>query len=326
MRFSIIISTFNSDYKKIILTIKSIIFQDFKNYEIIITDDGSIQNHFNELENFFKKTGFSKYLLIKNERNQGTVKNIIGALEKAKGKYFKGLGPGDLLFNSKTLNTINDYLECSNYNIAFGNMKSYYFNKKNLINFPDFSPPNLKKEYVKPNQNINKKIKNLIVFNDWISGVTLFSRTEYILNYFLKLSKKTNVKYCEDLSVALILLEGGEIGYLNKNIVWYEYGAGVSTDKKNKSKILLEQDHINFKKYLFSTYKNNKYIQKIINREKKIKQNTKKWRKIVEMFFYEPDIILYRINKITNKFKKVNKDEEKGFLNYSSFYNEEGIK
>ena len=62
-KFSIIIPTFNSS-KYIKNTLESVINQTYKNYEIIIVDDGSIDNTKNVIYEFFKSANNIKYRLI----------------------------------------------------------------------------------------------------------------------------------------------------------------------------------------------------------------------------------------------------------------------
>ena len=46
MRFSIILLTYNVDMDEVKLTLKSILEQKFTDYEIVVSDDGSKENHF----------------------------------------------------------------------------------------------------------------------------------------------------------------------------------------------------------------------------------------------------------------------------------------
>lgn len=68
--------------------------QTFKDYEIVVSDDGSEENCFDKIEAYFTAHQFANYTLIPHEKNQGTVKNLIDGLAKAKGKYVRDFGPG----------------------------------------------------------------------------------------------------------------------------------------------------------------------------------------------------------------------------------------
>lgn len=91
--FSVVIATFNPDYNKLFYTINSIIRQHNCEYEIIISDDGSLDFDIDIINKYFEKVGFKKYLILANKKNEGTVKNFIKGIEKATGKYIKLLSP-----------------------------------------------------------------------------------------------------------------------------------------------------------------------------------------------------------------------------------------
>ena len=65
--FSIIIPLYNND-QYIIATIKSVIYQTFKNFEIIIIDDKSTDKSFIKTQKFIKP--YSNIKLLKNYKNR----------------------------------------------------------------------------------------------------------------------------------------------------------------------------------------------------------------------------------------------------------------
>ena len=81
--------TFNAEWTKIKNTLFSIVRQKDCLYEILVTDDGSEDNNFDMVRNFFSEKKFDNYTLIANKENKGTVLNILGAVEIAKGEYVK---------------------------------------------------------------------------------------------------------------------------------------------------------------------------------------------------------------------------------------------
>ena len=111
MKFTVLIVTYHPDWKKLLVTLDSVMAQTFKDYEIVVSDDGSEENCFDKIEAYFAAHQFANYTLIPHEKNQGTVKNLIDGLAKAKGKYVRDFGPGDAFYNEHTLQQVYDFME-----------------------------------------------------------------------------------------------------------------------------------------------------------------------------------------------------------------------
>lgn len=327
-KFSLIILTYNSDYEKIILTIKSILEQDLPEYEIIISDDGSQIDFFEELRGFFTKKAFNNYKLIKNEQNLGTVNNFLKAIKQSKGKYIKGLAPADLLYNNDSLSKMYNYLTINNSKFAFGRMKSYYVDKESNLHIHEFVAPKNLKEYKKNSKNRIKILRNLLLYNDWISGITMFFERDYVIVYLTCLSSESKVKYCEDLIPVLVLLNNGDIDFYNQCIVWYEYGDGISTDNNKESSKLLRKDHENFLMYLQQKYGKNEIVRKALknnlNRNSRYTKINNSWIRRLLIAINRPYLIFFKLETYLQAMKIEDRKSEKGFLdnNKSWFYKE----
>ena len=59
MKISVLVLSYNSDIDKLYLTLKSIIKQKIDDFEIVVSDDGSKDNHEQELAEYFKQNDFS---------------------------------------------------------------------------------------------------------------------------------------------------------------------------------------------------------------------------------------------------------------------------
>jgi len=316
--FSLIILTYNSDYEKIILTIKSILEQDFPEYEIIISDDGSRIDFFEELRGFFTKKAFNNYKMIKNKQNLGIVNNFLKALKQSKGKYIKGLAPADLLYNNDSLSKMYNYLAINNSKYAFGRMKSYYIDKESNLHIHKFVAPKNLKEYKKNSKNRIKILRNLLLYSDWISGVTTFFERDYIIKYLTCLSSESKVKYCEDLIPVLILLNNGDIDFYDQCIVWYEYGHGISTDNNKEGRKLLRKDHENFLTYLQQKYSKNRIVRKALknnlNRNNRYAKINNSWIRRLLIAINRPYLVFFKLETYLQAMKKEDRKSEKGFL------------
>ena len=124
--FSVIIPLYNND-KYIISTIKSVINQTFKNFEIIIIDDKSTDQSLIKTENFIKS--YTNIKLIKNSKNLGVYKTINIGLNHIKGEYFTILGSDDIFYEDRLE---EDYKSLNNtgYLATISKYSRYDFNNK----------------------------------------------------------------------------------------------------------------------------------------------------------------------------------------------------
>ena len=118
---SVVVLTYNSKLDDIEKTILSIIKQKGVNFEIIIADDGSKENYFNNIKEIFEKNSFQHYQFIGSEKNNGTCKNYYNAIEIAKGEYIKPISPQDLLYNDTTLCDWYHFVKENQIRVSFGN-------------------------------------------------------------------------------------------------------------------------------------------------------------------------------------------------------------
>ena len=250
---TVVVCTFNADWEKIKKTLFSIIRQKEILYEILVADDGSINNNFDMIRKFFLEHEFYNYSLIANKDNKGTVLNILGAIEDAKGEYVKVISPGDYLYDEFTLRKFWNEIEKSKKEVYFG--KSIYYQRQadNLCFFEGVSPRDL---------NVYKKKKykwirrNYLVKRDYILGASFVIKTSIFLEYLKRISGL--IKYAEDCSVICMVADGIYPVFIDEYILWYEYGTGISTSAQSKWAIILYNENKNIFDKL--------YEKKLINR------------------------------------------------------------
>lgn len=308
-KFSIIVPTYNSQLSKVFLTIESILRQDFNDYEIIVTDDGSDKDNFYKIEEYLLSRNFKNYTFIKHEKNVGTVKNMQNAYINCKGEYIKGLGPGDLLYSEKTLSKLSIFLDSRDSNFAFGRLRAYHL-ENNMVNYDEFvAPPN---NLIYSYEKKYKAIKNILERKLYISGSTMVFRKKYILQNKFNLK---NVKYCEDIVQVLVAINEDKIDFFDSNIIWYEYGSGISTDKKQSQsfKQELDQDHINFYTDLNKQFPQNKMVEKAFEDMKLNSINNPIKRKLLKLI-NNPKKCLDKIDNILRKTNEDLSNDESGFL------------
>jgi len=281
VKFSIIVVTYNQKFEKLVLTLESILQQTFKDYEIIISDDASTYNFFDEIEEFFKKKKYERYQLISHKENQGTVRNLISALECAKGMYVKDFGPGDMFYDKYSLAKLYDYFINENCDICMGLYKAYYKNNENRVIYRRYLYPMDIDAYIRVK--LKRINKNLILYGDRIPGVCLACKTDFFLEYLRKI--KDCVVYLEDIFEVLSAIDGKITRVCNDYLYLYEVNAGISTSNNKQFEKLLNRDIDNFYSMISKQFPGNKLLQKRKRLLFLYKINNLYLRTIVRIFF-----------------------------------------
>lgn len=219
--------SYNSDFETIKTTLASFLCQRGVSFEVVVADDGSKDNHKQEIEDFFRENGFFDYKLILNSQNGGTVKNYISGLEVAEGKYCKGLGPGDYLHDENIIKNWVSFLEKSGAEWSFSDA-IYYREGSNERVSVKANPQDLEPYFSNNNQ---RKRWNYIVLNDIAVGAAIIGKTDLQKHYSLKIARK-GVKYAEDNMWRLMMFEGIVPVYYSKPTIYYEHGGGISTRRE----------------------------------------------------------------------------------------------
>jgi glycosyltransferase involved in cell wall biosynthesis len=158
-RVSIITPTYNGE-KFIERAIKSVLWQTFKDWEMIIVDDGSKDNTVEIVKKYTKIDPRIKLIELKENTEGPAIPRTI-AFKEAKGEYIAFLDQDDLYY-PEYLETKIKYLdENFNVDVLFSLAWSFDENSKKIINVEHGGPVNMivrKKvieigEYFKPEQN-----------------------------------------------------------------------------------------------------------------------------------------------------------------------------
>ena len=233
-----LIVTYNPNFKKLIMTIRSFLLQKGVFLQIVIADDGSKTDYFEEVKEFFAKYEFKDYKLIKNVENVGTVQNLIGGLSVCEGEYVKPFSPGDYMSGEDVLANWIAFMEKNKYSVTGSNYVCYFQEQDEeeqvsvqkahpqLINFSDQAQ--LKRSY--------------LLNNDIFLGASVLCKKNIFIKYVELL--KGSVKYMEDSSYRFMAYCNESMGFYNEITIFYEVGTGISTSGKDKWDALLRKDWV----------------------------------------------------------------------------------
>lgn len=236
---SVVVLTYNSDPAKLRATLAAAALQQGVSLELIISDDGSVRKDFSFLPDFFRELDFSDWKLLENPENLGTVANCCAGVNAATGEYVFLTSAGDILFDRTTLQQFYEFASAQEAQLCFGNAVRYCrqdgsIQRTNLYGIP--AAPDAYSSGCALNAQ-----RTAFFGNDFIIGACYFRKTTFAQTYFQQLLGVS--KYMEDTpSTMSALADGIKIHYLDRNIVFYEDGSGVSTGAADKWRKLLEQD------------------------------------------------------------------------------------
>lgn len=239
---SVLVASYSPDLEKMERTLYSILVQKDIKYEIIISDDGSKEDYFEEISRLFSNASFENFKLRKNCINKGTVKNCLYAALEAKGKYIYMTSPGDMLADKYVLHDFYNFADKNNIKICFG-LATYYRlqpdGKAEVLNCS--SRP--EKPFIYSNKfSGNFKKISFLFGRNVILGAVYFRERESCIKY-LKIVRKSAV-YAEDCTTTAFAMFDGIYPYFyNRQMTLYEFGEGISTGKSKTWDTKLETDY-----------------------------------------------------------------------------------
>jgi glycosyltransferase involved in cell wall biosynthesis len=248
---SIVIPMYNSE-ETIIDSINSVLNQTYKNYEIVIVDDGSTDNSYIKVEEFIQKNNIADVVLIKQNNNGPSAARNRG-IEITRGKYIAFLDSDDTWHKDKLLKQIN-ILEKYNVDLLGCTINENVYKNKGYIIDISFDMLLLKNYFSTPTVILKKEIlKDIGVFD---------AKKRYSEDYNLWLRIANKYK-CAIINESLVLCGNGKptFGYsgLSKNL-W-----AMEVEEIKNYIYLFKNRYINlFKFNLITIFSFIKYIRRLI--------------------------------------------------------------
>ncbi len=220
---SIILPTYNGEHLE--FSVNSVINQSYKNWELIIIDDGSNLTFKNKISRMQKLD--SRIKVITNKTNMKLIKSLNVGLEAAKGKYIARIDDDDIWTDEKKLEYQIKFLEDNTEYGIVGCNAQKFGEKKN--------------EYIVAETDLDIR-KNILVKNQFIHSAIVFRKEKWKYDY--------NSELVEDYDLWLRILLKMKGYNIQKKMVRY-YARSKSLSKKYKYVQIMNslKLSINYSKY-----------------------------------------------------------------------------
>ncbi len=223
---SVILCTYNPDWRKLKATLLSAVMQEGIDFEIVLTDDGSGEDHFREAAALLDSRGFSNYRIVKNETNVGTVRNLLGAAGQARGEYVAAISPGDMYYDGHVLKCLYDFAKARDAEVCF--CDAVYYDSGDGVRPVGGIPAAPAYPQLFADDTPLKLQQTAFIWGNYVLGATLFMKRENAVRYYELASR--GARYIEDtFSLMYMTLAGIRIYHCPVKGIWYEYGIGLST-------------------------------------------------------------------------------------------------
>ena len=262
-KVDILLATFNGE-KYLKDQLDSIINQTYKDFRLLISDDGSTDNTKNILEDYKKKD--DRIEIFYQEKNLGVVENFEFLLKKVEAKYFMFADQDDIWKEEKIEKSVNKMIE-TNSDLVYSDLE--VVDEKLEVTY---------KSYWKL-KGIYDKIKKYNSFeslylNNFVTGCTIIAKSDCI-EKVLPLPK-TSKYVLHDYWLALIISETGKIDYIEEPLMKYRQHKNNNIGSKKKSEEMKSLDEI---RELFIEVKKEHFTVFIENENKFTSEEIKKLNK-----------------------------------------------
>lgn len=226
---TVLVLTYNPVWDKLLWTLKSILLQDKVRFQLVIADDGSADNYFDQIKDYLAEKKFKDYKLVPADRNRGTVYNMWHAMGYCDGRYIKPISPGDMLNHTQILSHWIADLEKKHAQWSFADAVYFRFHQEQaLIPVKCLAHPQNVKVYKSGDMQASQR--EYLLFNDICLGAATICQKKVMERYLEQICNK--VIYAEDNIYRLMFLDGIPFSFYDSAAILYEYGSGISTNNK----------------------------------------------------------------------------------------------
>lgn len=206
-------------------TLESIRCQTYRPIQCILVDDASEVYEENRIRRFFSETGDDfELILMRNEKNLGTVRTMNRGLAAAEGKYCFVLAGDDAFFDNNVLTDWVDAFERTNFDVLTARRAVCDHEMQKVL---EILPP--EKVIHEINRLSSAELYEYLAKENQISGACTAWRTATLsrLQFF-----DEHFRLLDDYPNYLRLLRsGGKIGFFDRVVIRYRSG-GTSAEEK----------------------------------------------------------------------------------------------
>jgi glycosyltransferase involved in cell wall biosynthesis len=203
---SFLIAAYNEE-KYISECVDSCLNQTYRNIEVCVTDDGTLDGTWSILKAKYENN--SKVKLSKFSKNSGKVSAFNNSYTMSKGEYFALIGADDVNMLDR-IETSLDFLHNNDLNFLFGDFECCDADL-NILNLTH----NNKLKKIKNN---NFKVENILKSN-FVSGGTVFF-DKNIANFIFPIPEELQF---EDWWIGFVAVSRCKVGYFQKKLNKYRY-------------------------------------------------------------------------------------------------------
>lgn len=251
---SVIVPVYNAE-KYLSECIESILNQTYKEFELILVDDGSTDNSRNICEDYAQKDSRIKVI---HQKNQGVIKARFAGADESRGEYITFVDADDWIHEGM----YRDLMQCINtYEVDIVLSGLYrYLDEDNIIDFKHRLREGL---YLK--SDLEKEVIPYMLWDGTIQGwkvdpslcSKIFKRD--ILIHFMQNSSELDIYYGEDTSIIFpMLLNANSIYVLHKSYYYHRQRETGIAIPYIKDKSFFDKLYILYQ-YLQQVFENSKY-------------------------------------------------------------------
>ncbi|MFH1616603.1 MAG: glycosyltransferase [Planctomycetota bacterium] len=200
---SVVVSAYNHE-KYVGALLKSILGQTYKDFELVIIDDGSTDSTPNIIEEFANR--YSGKMRFSRQENKGFVKTINSAFKMCRGRYIAPVGSDDIWLPNKLEEQIKKFNEDPSLSLVYADINIVNEDGEVLCRFNRFNKPYW------------GKITDRLFISNFISAITPVYKRELFEQYGYW-DERYNI--ASDYEFILRVSPHIKVGYVNKVLGLY---------------------------------------------------------------------------------------------------------
>ena len=269
-KINILMATYNGR-RYVAKQVESILNQTYKDFRLIISDDGSTDSTVKILQEYEQKD--SRVEIYSQQKNQGVVSNFEFLIGKVRSELFMFSDQDDIWEPDKIEKTL-EKMENDNLDLVYTDLQVVDSRLKQIA--PSYWALKGLDYRIRKYNNFES-----LYLNNFITGCTMLVKSKWI-NEFMPLPK-TSKYVLHDYWISLVISQKGKIGYLDEPTIKYRQHTGNRVGSKTKSEELKNLDEV---RKLFIDVKV-EHFKTFIQNENKFKSNSYKELNKKALKYYE---------------------------------------